>query len=66
MNDLQDIIDDYAQNVVDDMDMDDLMDYVKQTIIDRLEAKDEADVINEIKDSAYSDEVLQDYVPTTE
>lgn len=65
MNDLHDIIDDYAQKVVDDMDMGDLMASVKQSIIDTLEAKEESEAIAEIKDSVYSDEVLQDYVPTT-
>ena len=66
MKDLQDVIEDYAQKVVDDMDIDDLMEAVKDTIIERLNTvaeDDESSVVTEIEESAYADEVLHDYIP---
>ncbi len=47
------LIDDYAQAVVEDMEIGDMMDVVKESIEQRLMDMPEKDMISEIKDSAY-------------
>ena len=55
MKNIEEIIEEYAQKCVEDMDIDTLMQIVKDGIIYRLEDLPEPDALNEIEDSCYSD-----------
>ena len=47
----------FAESVVDDMDLDSLMKVVHEAILNRLDDESEQDVLNEIKESVYWDDL---------
>lgn len=49
---LADLIEDYAEAIVDGLQVEDLVQIVKSSIIDRLVSMDEADVIAEVQEVA--------------
>lgn len=49
------LIEQYAQCCVEDMDVDDLMNSVKENIIERMEDLPEPDALGEIRESVYGD-----------
>jgi hypothetical protein len=54
---ISDLIEQYAQRTVEDMDMDDLMNAVKESIIERMEDLPEPEALEEIRESSYSSEL---------
>jgi len=51
----QELIDKFAQRCIDDMDTGVLMQYAYDGIVQRLEDLSEADLLNEVESSCYSD-----------
>ena len=47
----------FVESVVDDMDLDSLMEVVHEAILNRLDDESEQDVLNEIKESVYWDDL---------
>jgi hypothetical protein len=60
-NQLDQLIDNYAERIVDDMDVKCLMQFVYDTIVENLRGKDEEDVLNEIS-YVYDEDVIQELV----
>ncbi len=58
---LDQLIDNYAERIVDDMDVKCLMQFVFDTIVENLRGKDEEDVLNEIS-YVYDEDVIQELV----
>lgn len=56
--DILEIIDQYAQKCVDDMDVGTLMEIVKEGIETRLTEMEKHDALKEIRESVYAEEVL--------
>ena len=54
----QQIAEEYAQRCVEDMDIDDLMNAVKDAIEDRMAEMEFPDVVDEVQNSAYADDIL--------
>jgi len=58
---LDQLIDNYAERIVDDMDVKCLMQFVFDTIVENLRGKDEEDVLTEIS-YVYDEDVIQELV----
>ena len=58
---LDQLIDNYAERIVDDMDVKCLMQFVYDTIVENLRGKDEEDVLNEIS-YVYDEDVIQELI----
>lgn len=56
--DILEIIDEYAQKCVDDMDIDTLMEIVKEGIEMRLNEMEKHDALEEIRESVYAEELF--------
>ena len=60
-NQLDQLIDNYAERIVDDMDVKCLMQFVFDTIVENLRGKDEEEVLGEIS-YVYDEDVIQELV----
>ena len=60
-NQLDQLIDNYAERIVDDMDVKCLMQFVFDTIVENLRGKDEEEVLGEIA-YVYDEDVIQELV----
>ena len=58
---LDQLIDNYAERIVDEMDVKCLMQFVFDTIVENLRGKDEEDVLTEIS-YVYDEDVIQELV----
>jgi len=60
-NQLDQLIDNYAERIVDDMDVKCLMQFVFDTIVENLRGKDEEEVLSEIS-YVYDEDVIQELI----
>ena len=60
-NQLNQLIDNYAERIVDDMDVKCLMQFVYDTIVENLRGKDEEEVLGEIA-YVYDEDVIQELI----
>jgi hypothetical protein len=60
-NQLDQLIDNYAERIVDDMDVKCLMQFVFDTIVENLRGKDEEEVLGEIA-YVYDEDVIQELI----
>jgi hypothetical protein len=60
-NQLDQLIDNYAERIVDDMDVKCLMQFVFDTIVENLRGKDEEEVLGEIS-YVYDEDVIQELI----
>ena len=58
---LDQLIDNYAERIVDEMDLKCLMQFVYDTLVENLAGKSEEDVLNEIA-NVYDEDVIQELV----
>lgn len=60
-NQLDQLIDNYAERIVDDMDVKCLMQFVFDTIVENLRGKDEEEVLGEIA-YVYDEDVIEELI----
>ena len=60
-NQLDQLIDNYAERIVDEMDVKCLMQFVYDTIVENLAGKSEEDVLNEIS-YVYDEDVIEELI----
>ena len=60
-NQLNQLIDNYAERIVDDMDVKCLMQFVFDTIVENLRGKDEEEVLGEIA-YVYDEDVIEELI----
>ena len=60
-NQLDQLIDNYAERIVDEMDVKCLMQFVYDTIVENLRGKDEEEVLSEIS-YVYDEDVIQELI----
>jgi len=58
---LDQLIDNYAERIVDEMDLKCLIQFVYDTIVENLQGKSEEDVLNEIS-YVYDEDVIQELI----
>ena len=58
---LDQLVENYAERIVDDMDVKCLMQFVYDTIVENLRGKDEEDVLTEIS-YVYDEDVIQELI----